>query len=67
MNKFILMQDNEDGTTTVSMCFGEGEYSFLVPMTLDDWATEIAANVTIEADAVMDTIASNAVFIPNEV
>lgn len=66
MKRFIHMEDNEDGTMTLTMCVDEkNEQMFLIQMSIDD-----VANSTVNNQAMLDMaadVADNFIEIPNEI
>jgi len=61
--RFVLFEDNEDGTTTMTACVDESgeEHVFVVGMSFEDLSESLAPATMDDAQALMN---ENAVYIP---
>lgn len=66
MKRFIHMEDNEDGTMTMTMCVDEeNEDTFLLQMSFDDIIASITNNEGVRALAI--GVSETLIEIPNQV
>lgn len=66
MKRFLHMEDNEDGTLTMTMSMdGEEELTVLIPMNFDDFVDLVTSIDSMAESSAL--ITENAVEIPNEI
>lgn len=66
MKRFLHMEDNEDGTVTMTMSMdGEEELSLLIPMNFDEFVGLVTSSDSLSESS--NILVNRAVEIPNEI
>lgn len=65
MNKFIKMEDNTDGTTTIELCFdGESAHSFIMMMSIDNFMGGFVSQLVAPASELIGNVADTFIMVP---
>jgi hypothetical protein len=66
MNKFMKMEDNGDGSSTMEVCFdGENIHTFLLMISLDEYMEDVVSQLMeTTSEELIDTIVNTFVAIP---
>jgi hypothetical protein len=62
MTKKIVIEDNEDGTTTLTAYVDGYEETFILPFAIDDFGSMLTASTTEE---IHDTLGREVIAVPN--
>ena len=68
MNKFMKMEDNNDGTTTIEICFdGETTHSFIMTMSIDDFMVNVVSELTAASQGIAENLAEGFIPVPTTI